>query len=51
LFDKVPEAGSLIFFYISLFACAEGAFAFMALKEYLQDTLGISDVQIIKRKA
>jgi hypothetical protein len=51
LFDKVPDAGWLIFWYISLFAFAEAAFATMALKEYLQELLGVSDVAIINCNA
>jgi hypothetical protein len=35
--------------YIGIFASAEAAFALMAIKEYLQDLLGLSDPDIIRK--
>ena len=48
-FDKIPMAGALIASYIGIFVFSESAFVIMALKEYLQDTLGLSDAEIISR--
>jgi hypothetical protein len=40
----------LIVYYIGIFACAEGAFVLMAMREYLQDLLGLTDDVVIKFK-
>ncbi|WP_422358882.1 hypothetical protein [Reichenbachiella sp.] len=48
--DKIPYGTLLITYYISFFILAEGAFVFMAIKEYLQDLLGLSEVDLIEGK-
>jgi predicted transcriptional regulator with HTH domain len=37
----------LMALYVGFFALAEAAFVLMATKEYLQDVLGLSDLEII----
>ena len=44
---RIPFGPELISSYILIFACAELAFVLMYLREYLQDTLKLSDNQII----
>jgi hypothetical protein len=50
-FNKIPLGGVLIAFYIGIFIFAEAAFLTMAMKEYLQDVLQLSDQDLIRRKA
>ncbi|HUS11113.1 MAG TPA: hypothetical protein VMZ30_11670 [Pyrinomonadaceae bacterium] len=45
--SQVPEATKLMVYYLAFFMSLEGAFTLMALKEYLQDALGISDLEMI----
>ena len=45
--QSIPRQSNLMFFYLLIFLTAECAFALMALKEYLQDVLGLSDLDII----
>jgi hypothetical protein len=35
-------------FYIAIFTCAEAAFILMAIKEYLQDLVGLSELELIR---
>jgi len=41
---------TLLGLYLGVFIFAEAAFILMAIKEYLQDVLGLSDLQIISKK-
>jgi hypothetical protein len=41
---------TLPLYYIFAFVLAEAAFVWMALKEYIQDVLGITDLDLISRK-
>lgn len=41
------EAHLLMLYYFGIFICAEAAFIFMAIKEYLQDILGFSEQVLI----
>ena len=43
----VPLSTELMFWYIVIFVAAEAAFILMALKEYLQDLLGLTDSVLI----
>lgn len=43
----IPNQWLLIAFYLAIFLFSEAAFILMALKEYLQDLLGLEDVSII----
>jgi hypothetical protein len=45
--SKIPGSSTLIIFYVAFFLSAELAFVLMAVKEYLQDLLGLSDVDLI----
>jgi hypothetical protein len=46
--SQVPEATKLMVYYLAFFMSLEGAFTLMALKEYLQDALGLSEQEIIR---
>jgi hypothetical protein len=43
----VPHGGHMILFFVLAFVFAEAAFVWMALKEYLQDVLKITDEDLI----
>jgi hypothetical protein len=45
--DRVPAAHSLMASHLAMFLFAEAAFVLMAIREYLQDTLGLSDEMLI----
>ena len=45
--DQIPGAPFLIFRYLCIFLSAEAAFMLMAIKEYLQDLLHLSEWQVI----
>jgi hypothetical protein len=48
--EQTPPLNLMLFAsYIGIFASAEAAFALMAIKEYLQDLLGLSDPDIIRK--
>lgn len=51
--QQIPCQGRLMILYLSIFLCAESAFILMAIKEYLQDLLGLSELELIegRRKA
>jgi hypothetical protein len=49
-FSNIPQGGILIMTFMLTFVLVEAAFGWMALKEYLQDVLQFSDVEIIKAK-
>lgn len=44
---RIPHGALLVVLYLFVFVFAEGAFILMALREYLQDVLGVTDKQII----
>jgi len=44
---EIPFAGRLMRFYLATFLCAEGAFILMAIREYLQDLLALSEQSLI----
>ncbi len=44
---SIPYGHLLKVLYIGMFVCAEAAFILMAIKEYIQDVLKLSDVEII----
>lgn len=45
---KIPYRLRLMLLYLAIFLLAESAFALMALKEHLQDLLGLSDLELIE---
>lgn len=49
--QHIHADGWLAFFYIAFFVAAECSFIFMAMKEYLQDLLGISEISLIRGAA
>lgn len=48
---EIPRATTLIGLHMAMFLAAECAFILMALREYLQDLLGLDEVQLIGVKA
>jgi hypothetical protein len=44
---QIPTGGQLMFFYLGIFLFAESAFILMAIKEYLQDLVKISEMELI----
>lgn len=46
-FDEIPFSLPLSLYYIGIFVTAESAFIVMAIKEYLQDLLGLTDLMIL----
>jgi hypothetical protein len=44
---RIPYGTELISLYVAMFLCAELAFVFMALREYMQSVLRLSDEMII----
>lgn len=47
-FDKVSYGPALMLLYLGIFAVAECAFVLMALREYLQDLIGLTDVKAMQ---
>jgi hypothetical protein len=43
----IPGALGLVACYLGIFVAAEAAFVLMAIKEYLQDLLGLTDRELI----
>ena len=43
----IPGAIGLVACYLGIFLAAEGAFVLMALREYLQDALGLTEATLI----
>jgi hypothetical protein len=43
----IPRRWALLLIYVGMFVSAEAAFVIMAMKEYLQDLLGLSDQALI----
>jgi len=48
--QQIPFDSKLMVAYLGMFLCAEAAFTLMAMKEYLQDLLHISEAALIVRK-
>src|SRR6266403_4723810 len=47
--SQVPEATILMTYYLAFFMTAVAAFTLMALKEYLQELLGLTEIEVITR--
>ena len=47
--DQIPYATTLTLSYLAIFIMAEAAFILMAIKEYIQDLLGVTDIEIMTR--
>lgn len=45
--NDIPFGSRLLLIYVGIFLTAEAAFVLMAIKEYLQDLLGLTDVNLI----
>jgi hypothetical protein len=45
--NAVPFNSELMFWYLAIFVAAEAAFIFMAMKEYLQDLIGVPDTALM----
>jgi hypothetical protein len=43
----IPYSIGLVVSYLGIFLSAEAAFVLMAIKEYLQDLLGLTETQLI----
>jgi hypothetical protein len=48
---SILSGTQLILLYLSIFLCAEGAFVLMALREYLQEALKLSERDVIEQIA
>jgi hypothetical protein len=46
--NEIPYGSRLMILYVGIFLTAETAFILMAIKEYLQDLVGLTDVDLIK---
>ena len=46
----IPGAFGLVACYLGIFIAAEGAFVLMAIREYLQDLLRLSEDELISDK-
>ena len=46
----IPYSTALVVCYLGIFLSAEAAFVLMAIKEYLQDLLGLTETQLIAGK-
>ena len=47
-YREIPNSVQLTVCYVGMFVTAEAAFILMALREYLQDVLKISDTSLIR---
>ncbi len=45
---ELPESGLLVLLYLGIFLFAESAFIIMAIKEYLQDLVKLSEIDLIE---
>jgi len=48
---EIPLGLPLAACYMGFFLCAEGAFVLMAIREYLQDLLGLEDRELVRGRA
>lgn len=46
--SQIHDSALLVLLYLSIFLTAEGAFVLMAIKEYLQDLVGLTEMDLIK---
>ena len=46
----IPNSTALVVCYLGIFLSAEAAFVLMAIKEYLQDLLGLTEAQLVSGK-
>ena len=46
-YGEIHNGYLLVICYLGMFLAAEAAFILMAIREYLQDLLGLTDVQLI----
>jgi len=46
--NDIPYSSGLMILYIAIFLTAEAAFIMMAIKEYLQDLVGLSEMDLIR---
>jgi len=46
-FNTIPDGDVLMLLYLGVFIAAEGAFILMAIQEYIQDLLGITDISLM----
>ncbi len=49
-YDEIPMAPQLMFSYLFLFLFAEAAFILMAIREYLEDVMGLTEMELISGK-
>lgn len=47
--NRIPYSTTLTLTYLGIFIAAEAAFILMAIKEYIQDLVGITDIEIMTR--
>jgi hypothetical protein len=47
---QIPYSGGLLALYLGIFVFAESAFIVMAIKEYLQDLVRLSETDLIREK-
>lgn len=45
--DTIPFASELMVYYLAIFLTAEASFILMAIKEYLQDLVGLTEMDLI----
>src|SRR5919112_1148057 len=46
--SQTPEAPALMMYYLAIFMTAEAAFVLMAIREYLQDLLKLTEIELIR---
>lgn len=46
--SELPEAGKLMLYYLGIFMLAEAAFALMAIKDFLQETLHLDESELLR---
>jgi hypothetical protein len=49
-YDEIPMAPQLMVSYLLLFLFAEAAFILMAIREYLEDVIGFTEMELISGK-
>lgn len=47
---EIPAGNALMFWYLGIFVFAEAAFVLMAMKEYIQDLVRLTETDIIARR-
>jgi hypothetical protein len=46
-YSEIPESLLLAAYYLGIFISAEAAFVFMAIREYLEDVLGLNEIRLL----